>query len=278
MRGVTTVFLTSVVILWACAANVGLADTAIDFADDFSDGSVNPTYWVTGTGWRGEYDAWSHAVTEGGNSMQLKVAGPATGNSCAGEAWVRTTFNYNDGKAHTIDFTWEPKISDNHVNMFQISVTDGYITPRVGGASNENFYWLLYPRAGTTDLLWGGMPQGQPEMPVWWLATEETPAAVNPGMLNWSVTIDPSGVARLYDAPGATGNMRREGQLDASDAWYLRFLVEDGSSSGFGPGASELNLYSIHSESETVPEPSSIALFLIGAISLIGFAWQRRAS
>ena len=64
------------------------------------------------------------------------------------------------------------------------------------------------------------------------------------------LNIDPSGIARLYDSPDASGNLIREEDLDPGYEWYLRFMVSDGTSAGFPAGDAQLNLYEFHA---TVP-------------------------
>ena len=98
---------------------------------------------------------------------------------------------------HTINFTWEPEFIDYHYNTYFIQVTDDYISPGTLGWARDSDY------AGTVNLLWEGGSRG-------WSFENEP----NPGKLDYSITIDPSGVVRLYDSPNAAGTLMYEGALD----------------------------------------------------------------
>ena len=63
------------------------------------------------------------------------------------------------------------------------------------------------------------------------------------GKVTWSITIDSTGTARLYDGPDASGTLLGEEALDPAYLWYLRFMVSDGTSAGFSAGDAQLNLY-----------------------------------
>ena len=114
-------------------AVVNVASATTVFSDDFEDGVINSTLWVTG-GVRNSYLSqpagdWQASLTETGGSLQTKVWGPASGGTYGHDAWVRTTYNFNDGQEYKINFTWEP-LTDNWVDYQFIQITDGGVLPK----------------------------------------------------------------------------------------------------------------------------------------------------
>ncbi len=213
-----------------------VADTT---CDDFEDNVTDPSLWVWGglnratTGGQGGSWQWSHeeVIDPADGYLSMRVWGPTSGNTFGAEAWVRTLYDYNDGLNHLINFTWNAEVQDTHYNHYHIQVTDGYISP------NGSIHWSdgseeVIP--GTADLLWR-VVNGQ-----------EFPFASYPTglpMSTWSITIDPSGLAVLYDGPDATGSIIRSEPLNLSVSWYVRFMVLDATSAGFPAGDIKLNLY-----------------------------------
>jgi|GEM_PF-3560102 len=204
--------------------------------DDFEDGVIDAGRWTWGGLNRSYAGApsgswqWSHEevgeVADG--HLRMRVWGPTSGGTYGAEAWVRTLYDFNDGMNHVVDFTWEAAVQDDHDNIYYIQVTDGYISPH--GDTN----WTYEPAPGTTNLLWRDA-NGQE------YAGARLPAGVPKSAR--SMTIDPAGVARLYDGPCATGTLLREEPLYPSYPWYIRFMVTDATSSGFPAGDISLNLY-----------------------------------
>ena len=202
----------------------------------------------------------------------MSVVGPYTGITYGAEAWIRTTYDYNDGDWYMLNFKWKAELGEDHFNQYLVQITDGYIP------ATAPFHWQHdEPRppelAPTVDLLWtynttsekwvrGGfvgdtpsdldVPQGSPE--------------------TWSIVIHPSGTASLYNGPDATGSLLRAEALDPSYPWYVRLMVNDGTSAGFGAGETHLDLYSYSS----VPEPSTLALLGMGAVVLLAHRKRRR--
>ena len=264
-------------------ALVSLAHAGGDFSDDFEDGSIDPGNWVTGGERRAYYGApggswtWSHneTVYDGGDSdgyLQMGVAGPYTGNTYGAEAWIRTSYDYNDGGWHMANFKWKAEFYDGsvnpHCNQYYIQVTDGYIPPDayVHWGWNQTAWDSIPELAATVNLLWdynsetdvwrrGGSIHGSP--------ISQVPQGIPE---TWSILIDPSGTAKLYDGPDATGSLLRTEALDPSNPWYLRFMVIDATSSGFGAGEARLDLYSFSSE---VPEPATMSLLAMGGLVLL---------
>ncbi|MFA6134301.1 MAG: PEP-CTERM sorting domain-containing protein [Phycisphaerae bacterium] len=238
------------------------------FSDSFNDNSLDTSHWVVGGGARGTWTSdmlgtgpWTAWQTEGytaGNPdgrLQLGVQGPGSGNTFGGEAWVRTSHNYNDGNAYLMNFTWQAEVVDWHFNHYHIQITDGYI------ADPENNHWIdERPDAGTTDLLWGTNSHGDP---VRYGAYSSTQAKST-----WSLTIAPSGFASLYDGPdgpSGTGNLLRTEILNLADPWYVRFFVNDATSAGFPAGEAHLNLYDM----TVVPEPATLSLLALGGLTIL---------
>jgi hypothetical protein len=239
-------------LIYVVYPSLGSAQTP---SDDFEDGWINYTWWDIGGGARGwratdpiGTGPWSYSVTEVGTGdgyLSAGVWGPATANTYGAQAWIQTDYNYNDGQFHLIDFTWDALVGDSHYNRYFIQVTDGYIPPRA------DFHWpetrpphapvTEADLAGTSDLLWSlsGSPVWTPSLGV------SYPSGLPKS--EWSMIIDPSGHAALYDAPGARGSLLSPDfsttDLSPADPWHLRFMVSDGTSAGFGAGAAQLDLY-----------------------------------
>ena len=127
---------------------------------------------------------------------------------------------------------------DDHYNHYLIQVTDGYV-PALGG-----LHWLLEEITGTTNPLWGTTDTGDPTRGVF---LEGYTGLWPESKATWSIIIEPSGVARLYNGPDATGSLLHEGILDLNRPWYVRFLLSDGTSGGFPPGDARFNLYDFKS-------------------------------
>ena len=231
------------------------------FSDNFEDSSINPNHWIIGGERRGYAGApagsWTYTHTEtvgsGGGSdgyLQMSVVGPYTGNTYGAEAWIRTTYDYNDGGWHTANFNWKAEIGDTHANQYFIQITDGYIPP------TAPFHWQYNePRppelAPTVDLLWTYEPEHQAWHRGGLLGELQNTHVPQGSPDTGSIRIDPSGTARLYNGPNATGSLLREEALAPNSPWHIRFMVNDGTSAGFGAGAAHLNLYSV----SVVPDP-----------------------
>jgi hypothetical protein len=227
-------------------------------SDDFEDGVIKTSLWTVGGGARGTRaddpigsGDWQYKHQEvihpGDGYLQAKVWGRTSANTYGAEVWIQTVHNFNDGRTYTINFVWEPEFLDYHYNYYFIQITDGYI-PRLADVHWPERRPPLPPvteadLSGTKDLLWETR-SGQ-YSPGW--------AAPSLGKVNWSMTIDPAGIAQLYDAPGGTGSLLKEVPLDNGKPWYIRFLLSDATSSGFPAGDARLNLYDF--SAPTVPPP-----------------------
>jgi hypothetical protein len=213
----------------------GMASGSDGPVDDFENGVIAASQWVwdglnrATSGGQGGNWQWSHVESNG--YLEMRVWGPTSANTFGGEAWIRTLYDYNDDQHHVINFMWEAEVQESHYNHYHIQVTDGYISP------DGNPHWPFgeAPIPGTTDLLWRSDPT-------------EYPGAHFPSgfpQSTWSITIDPAGVARLYDGPNASGSLVREEQLDPAFPWHLRFMVIDATSAGFPAGDISFNLYDL---------------------------------
>jgi hypothetical protein len=236
--------------------------SAVIFSDDFEDGGINSTLWVVG-GVRTSYLSqpagnWQASHTETGGSLQTKVWGPASGATYGYYAWVRTTYNFNDGQSYKINFTWEP-LTDNWADYQFIQITDGY------APEDKLYHYFAFDSPPeTTNLLW--YEQGGTPIDCWPTAKIQELNGQGITQLSMSISITPDGTARLYDSPDLTGNLLWERILNPSVEWYLRFMISDATSAGFGAGDSGFNLYDI--EAEVIPEPATILLLTLGGLAL----------
>jgi len=254
----------------------GLKDIEGSFHDDFEDGAIDIDLWVVGGGARG-YSAddpigtgdWQYSHEEisepADGYLRARVWGPTSAMTYGAEAWIRTTYDFNDGNDYLLNFTWEPDFGDSHGNLYFLQITDGFVPP-VG-----DLHWpQRYPPnppiteadlAGTTDLLW------QSDDVRGW-AFENSPS---PGKLSQSIAIDSSGTVSLYSAPDAGGSLVYESTLSTAHPWYVRFMVSDGTSGGFPAGDAQLNLYSLNATVEgTVPPHIPCDMNWDGIVSIVG--------
>jgi len=238
------------------------------WSDDFEDDLIDPSLWVVGGRNIGQSSSdpgswtWSHdeTVFDDGDPdgyMRARVQGPTSGLSYGAIAWVRTTYDFNDGSDYTLNFTWKADVSDPHHASYHIQVTDGYM------ATLEEFSGT--PWAPVSPALSGfdatvGLLYSDAQHP---LNGKLYPS--DSEKQTWSMTISASAVARLYDGPDATGSLLGEGSLDPAEPWYVRFMLDDATSAGFPAGDSRLNLHAI----EATPEPATLALLAIGGLSAI---------
>jgi hypothetical protein len=206
----------------------------------------------------------------------LQVSGPYTGDSYGAASWIRTNYNFHDGQQHLLNFCWKPASADNHENYYSIQVTDGYVP--TFAQDNWLSSWIYNDPPGTTSLL-RSQPDGQTWEPFKPLSSEVVNPAVNSLQsvkYNWSLTIDPSGKASLFDEPNGTGSLLYQAALDPAGQWYFRAMASDATSAGFGDGQAELDLYSFSATLAPTPEPSTFALLAAGVIGLMGYGWRRR--
>ncbi len=249
------------------------------FSDEFEDDSINQDHWVIGGERRGYAGApagsWTYSHTETvydegdpDGYLEMSVVGPSSGNTYGAEAWIRTSYDFNDSGWHVANFKWKADVIDDHQNIYFIQITDGYIP------ETEAYHWQYRePRApelaGTVDLLWTQNPTSDAWSRGGWLGPNPYIPQGTPE--TWSIKIDPSGIARLYDGPDATGFLLREEALDPNYSWHVRLMVDDGTSAGTPTGDTRLDLYSF-----SVPEPSTLTMLGMGAIGLLAYSWRKR--
>lgn len=214
------------------------------FGDNFEDGTINGSLWVVGGGQHGQPGDpgdWQYSTMEvldpTDGYFQGRVWGPESGNTYGAEVWIQTAYNFNDGKCHIINFTWEPEFADPHCNHYFIQVTDGYL------GAPPNLYWAYQDYPGMVNLLWcdfvhGGTPHAG-------MHFEYRPSI---GKVTWSIRVNSVGIAQLYDGPGGTGSLLKEAFLDKAEPWYIRFMGMDGTSAGFPAGDAWVNLYHFSSK------------------------------
>jgi len=213
--------------------------------DDFEDGWINGALWVIGGARRGWGPAakpfddlyWEHSVKQVAGTdgcLAMRVWGPQSSYTAGAEAWVRTAYDFHDGKDYIVDFTWDSVVESGHnYDKHFIQVTDGYVSP----VNSLDWQFSPSPPAGTTDLLWERLGDGS--MEAGRKLTSGLPKST------WSIRIGHEGIARLYEGPGGTGTMLHEAPLDASKPWHIRFMVSDGTSQGLPAGDVTLRLYAL---------------------------------
>ena len=109
------------------------ASAQTSWCDRFEDGSIDPSRWEWGClkrGYNGPGQGdWQCSVEEivdpEDGYLSMHVWGPTSGATYGAEAWIRTTYDYNDGSYHLISFTWEVDALDDHLNYCFMQVTDG---------------------------------------------------------------------------------------------------------------------------------------------------------
>jgi hypothetical protein len=239
-------------VVFVAAGCTDVADTVVSDSKSSHRSVLDRGLWVTGGGIRGwREDAplgdgnWNFShdqimdTTDG--YLRIRVWGPRSANTYGAEAWVRTVQDFNDGRSHTINFTWEarPTIA-GHFDYYFIQITDGFI-PAQG-----DLHWPMrrpplkpiqeVDLKGTADLIVTQISGSDSVSP-----GQSLPNGFGPATM--SIKLEPSGVARLYDSPNASGRVLHETTLDPDSPWYVRFMVCDGTSAGFSAGDSSLHLY-----------------------------------
>lgn len=185
-----------------------------------------------GTGGWGYSHEW--AKTGPDEYLRIRVFGPPSGNTYGAEAWIMSKNNFNDGQMHYVHLTWEgvPTI-EGHEDNYLIQITDGFIPPAA------DYHWAvrrpplppITPEhmAGTADLFIESRPSGFSQT-------------------TWTIIIRPEGVARLYKTllrpeDGDPGTPNNEVALNSLKPWYIRIMVTDGTSAGFGAGDTSLRIH-----------------------------------
>jgi hypothetical protein len=207
--------------------------------DTFADGVIDPSAWVIGGARRGlgGYGSgswqWSHAEAEG--ALRVRVWGPPTGGAYQGEGWVRTRFDYNDGRDHVINFTWEARLwYACHVDAYAIQISTGEV-PIAG-----SYAWFYDDTPGTKNLYLmhselGGQPACAPGVRI---------GQVDQPPTQWSIRIDAAArTATLFAGPDLSGTVVGQKSLGPDQPWYVRFIHGDGTSAARPAGDNSLLLH-----------------------------------
>jgi len=197
--------------------------------DDFENRDLDSSRWLTGSSRMPHpgygFGNWSHSVQrvpESDSYVQLRVNGPRSGITYGAEAWIAGRYNLNDGKRHTIAFTWKADVNDNHHNHYFIQITDGKIPEgKIARDQTER----------TADFLMSEDGRGRGTV-----YRADTPKQT------WLLFVEADGSARLVDS---NSKLVRETALDSRAPWFLRLIVFDATSSSFPAGDSRLNLYNV---------------------------------
>ena len=105
-------------------AEIAMSDV---FSDYFEDGSIDTNLWVVGGGSRAGNESpigsgcwyYSHQeVVDTDGYLNARVWGREAGRTRGAEAWVMTTYNFNDGEDYLLNFSWEPAFDDPHFNIY----------------------------------------------------------------------------------------------------------------------------------------------------------------
>lgn len=247
------------------------AGTAWGWSDDFENGSIDSSRWVTHGHKFGAYGVdtgdWQYSVSEVASTdgyLQARVWGPTSGITYGAEAWVRTVQDFNDGTPWLINFTWETTVGyAPHYDGFVVHITDG------SDPVDNAFYWVFqeYPcdsmyeaRLEASNRLWRyvhGNPGG-------WIEDTPSPAF---SKTTWSVVTDPAGSATIYLQPNGQGSPYRTVALDTTEPWFFGLYLNDATSAGYTAGDNSFRLYDF--SATPVPEPVTVGLLAVGGLALL---------
>lgn len=203
--------------------------------------------WVTHGykwGWDGiGSGSWQYTISDNNSSIEGRVWGPTSGNTYGAEAWWRTGRNFNDGSFWQVTFTLDATIGYTaHYDPFGILISDTNYTDTIHSpliSSNAPAGSVFLWRAGTDY----GVDTPLPPF------SNQT----------WTVVIDPTGTAKLYQSADINGSPYRTVTLDLSKSWHLKFELGDATSSGFTAGDNMLRVRNFSAVSSSIISPSGIS-------------------
>nr|NIP50380.1 hypothetical protein [Phycisphaerae bacterium] len=228
---------------------IGLPELSYTYSDDFEDGVIDSSMWHTqGRKGGGRLGAgnWQYSFNEikdDDGYLEARVWGPTSGTTYFGEASVRTTYNFNDGRSWLINFTWETSVGFSPAfDCFGIQITDG------GFPKSSNSYWI-----------WNGNPPGTNTL--WYVKTgyyrEKSESQFS--KRTWSIKITPEGIASFYKSSDVLDSPYSQVTLDPSRQWYIRFVQVDATAGGLPAGDNTFKLYDFSAVCEPVnSQPSTI--------------------
>ena len=159
MKRLTANLLTLVMALCVYAADPGWVSAQV--SDEAEDGMIGSGEWVVG-GRRISYTPsdqgdWSWSCSEIDGHPQMHLAGPESGNSYGAVAWMRGTYDFNDGQYYTQNFTWNVEVPERALSLL-VQITDGDNIPTFEESHWIND-WLFQDHPGTYNLLpsWDGV-------------------------------------------------------------------------------------------------------------------------
>jgi hypothetical protein len=247
-----------------------LSSASADYvADNFEDGVIDPSMWVT-HGYKGgpagvgsgswQYTIDEHVAADG--YLQARIWGPPSGNTYGAEAWARTIKNFNDGNRWLINFKWSTSI--DILNTAGPGFTIGIVTTDSLPDANDIVWWQSHNDRPDVRQLYYNTSRGNVGYP------PDPPFSAQ----TWSVVIDPSGSATLYEGADGLGTALPTVQLDQSKPWHWGAFVDCLTAAGYDGGDANFRLYDF--KADAVPEPSSIIIWGIGVSGLVAYAWRRR--
>ena len=221
--------------------NTTQATKTPSLSDDFNDGVIDNSLWdiggaERGFGWpnAGVY-SWSHQevpATDG--YLEMRIRGPATGNTYGAEAWIETKHDFNDGQNHKIGFTWGSRVNASHIDFYAVELTDGEI------AQTGNYAWFVNDTTRTKNIFF-------------------TSDVGNNAPTQWSISIDAQKkIAELYKNSSWSGTPESSKSLDPNNKWYLRFIHADATSSGYPGTDNSLFLYNFSDNAPIIDNPGNI--------------------
>ena len=209
-----------------------------EWSDDFEDGQINTALWAFGGGYCDSadlhYSSWTvEEIAAADGYLHTGIQRQPTGVPGGAYVWLRTKYNFNDGKDHVINFTWGNVCPDSVSYPYNsaVQVTDGEINQPPGSRD-----WFMTDTSGTKNIYTTIYYVG----PEYRSGTKGTMSVL---ISAWNKT------AYRYRWENLTGGLASTTQLDPTKPWYLRFIYSVYKSGGtFSEFDASVNFYLFTSE------------------------------